>query len=78
MIFGVSTGLEPVASAFAQQCSTNLAMKTHSTLGAGQFIEFIDLYFRSSHHFIQWMYYHMVTTYAVDHSKTIETKFSQD
>ena len=35
-----STGLEPMASALALQCSTYfLAEKTH-TLGAGQFVEF--------------------------------------
>ena len=39
-VFGVSTQFEPMASALAQQCSTNWARKTH-TLGAGQFIEFI-------------------------------------
>ena len=33
-------GFEPMASALAQQCSTNWAMKTHM-LGAGQFVEFI-------------------------------------
>ena len=40
-IFGSSTGLEPVASAFALQCSTSWAMKTH-TWRAGQFTEFIN------------------------------------
>ena len=39
--FGASTGFEPVASAFALQCSTSWAMNTH-TLEAGQFIEFIN------------------------------------
>ena len=39
--FGASTGFEPVASAFALQCSPSWAMKTH-TLEAGQFIEFIN------------------------------------
>ena len=39
-VFGASTGFDPRASAFALQCSTNGAMKTH-TLGAGQFVEFI-------------------------------------
>ena len=33
-------GLDSMASASALQCSTNLAMKTH-TLGAGQFVDFI-------------------------------------
>ena len=37
----VSTGVEPVASAFALQCSISWAMKTH-ILEAGQFIEFIN------------------------------------
>ena len=35
-----SGGFEPMASALALQCTTNLAVKTH-TLGAGQFVEFI-------------------------------------
>ena len=39
--FGASTGFEPVASAFAMQCSTSWATKTN-TLEAGQFIEFIN------------------------------------
>ena len=39
--FGASTGFEPVASAFALQCSTSWAMKTH-TLEACQFIELIN------------------------------------
>ena len=34
--FGLSKGFEPMAPALALQCSTNLAIKTH-TLGAGQF-----------------------------------------
>ena len=38
--FGTSTGFVPVAPAFALQCTTSWAMKTH-TLEAGQFIEFI-------------------------------------
>ena len=37
---GTSTGFEHMASALALQCSTNLAMRTH-TLGKGQFVEFI-------------------------------------
>ena len=40
--FGASMGLEPVASAFALQCSTSWAMETH-TLEAGQSIEFVNL-----------------------------------
>ena len=38
---GLSMGFEPVAFAFALQCSTSWAMKT-CTLEAGQFIEFIN------------------------------------
>ena len=35
---GASTGFEPVASAFALQCSNSLVVKTHA-VKAGQFIE---------------------------------------
>ena len=40
--FGASTRFEPVASALALQCSTNLSYEDPYTLEAGQFIEFIS------------------------------------
>ena len=53
IVFGVSTWFEPMASALAQQCSTNWAMKTH-TLGAGQFVEFIVPVKGMKHMNIMW------------------------
>ena len=34
-------GIQPMVFALALQCSTKWAMKTHTLLGAGQFVEFI-------------------------------------